>query len=156
MCKRRRPNLSHGASRYLNGEGCQAPLSNSQAAAQDLGGDSEGDRTGRADRESRESSSGESATQPDGRGGEPTELARAAGAVGVLRSSVDLPDSKTGGERRRGTWVKARGHSEGLEDGRAAVETLFDRITTPPKVQKLQRALYRKAKAEPGHRFYSL
>jgi group II intron reverse transcriptase/maturase len=36
------------------------------------------------------------------------------------------------------------------------VQTLFDRITTPPKVQKLQRVLYRKAKAAPGYRFYSL
>jgi group II intron reverse transcriptase/maturase len=36
------------------------------------------------------------------------------------------------------------------------VATLFDRITTPPKVQKLQRTLYRKAKAVPGYRFYSL
>jgi hypothetical protein len=42
-----------------------------------------------------------------------------------------------------------RGHSEGPADGRTEAETLFDRITTPPKVQKLQRALYRKAKAEP-------
>jgi group II intron reverse transcriptase/maturase len=49
-----------------------------------------------------------------------------------------------------------RGHSEGPADGRTEAETLFDRITTPPKVQKLQRVLYRKAKAAPGYRFYSL
>ncbi len=143
-------------SRYPNGEGCQAPLSNSQAAAQYLGGVSEGDRTGKADRVSRENSSGETVTQPVGRGGEPTESARAAGVVGVSRSSDDPPESKTGGERRRGTWVKARGHGEGPADGLTEAETLFDRITTPPKVQKLQRALYRKAKAAPGYRFYSL
>jgi len=143
-------------SRYLNGEGCHAPLSNSHAAAQDLGGVSEDDRTGRAGRVSRENSSGASETQPAGRGGEPTEPAKAAGVVGVPRSSVDPSESKTDGERRRGTWVNVRGHGEGRDDGRAAVETLFDRIATPIKVQKLQRALYCKAKAAPGYRFYSL
>ena len=143
-------------SRYRFGEGCQAPLSNSQAAAQDLGGVCEGDRTARADGVSRETSRGASATQPAGLGGEPTEAAWAGGGVGVPRSSEDLPESRTGGERRRGTWVKAGGHSEGPADGRATVATLFDRITTPPKVQKLQRTLYCKAKAEPGYRFYSL
>jgi hypothetical protein len=49
-----------------------------------------------------------------------------------------------------------RGHSEGPADGRTEAETLFDRITTPPKVQKRQRVLYRKAKAAPDYQFYSL
>ena len=145
-------NANREPSPCRKGEGCHVPLSNSRAAAQHLGGVSEGDRTGRAARVSRENSRGASATQPSGRGGDPTELARAAGVVGVPRSSDDLPDSKTGGERRRGTWVNACGHSEGPADGRMEAETLFDRITTPPKVQKLQRTLYRKAKAEPGYR----
>lgn len=104
-------------SRYPNGEGCQAPLSNSQAAAQPLGGVSEGDRTGRADRVSRENSSGETVTQPVGQGGQPTEPARAAGVVGVPRGSDDPPESKTGGERRRGTWVRVTRSGNGSGDG---------------------------------------
>jgi hypothetical protein len=148
--------INREPSRFRVGEGCHAPLSNSQAAAQDLGGVCEGDRTGRADGVSRETSSGASGAQPAGPDGEPTETARTVGGVGVPRSSADLPDSATGGERRRGTWVKVCGKSEGPADGRTAVATLFDRIRTPPKVQKLQRILYRKATGEPGYRFYSL
>ena len=105
-------------SRYLNGEGCHVPLSNSCPAAQHLGGVSEGDRTARAARVSRENSSGASETQTAAQGGEATETAGAAGEVGVLRSSDDLPDSITGGERRRGTWVRVTGHGEGSGDGR--------------------------------------
>ena len=143
-------------SRCLTGEGCHVPLSNSQAAAQNLGGVGGGDRTGKADRVSRENSTVASETQPAARGGKPTKAARTAGVVGVPHSSDDPPDNITGGERGRGTWVNACGTGEGLDDGRATVEALFDRITTPPKVQKLQRVLYRKAKAAPGYRFYSL
>jgi hypothetical protein len=138
------------------GEGGQAPLSNSRPAAPNLGGVSEGDRTGRAARVSRESSGGEAVPQPAVQGGDPAETARAAGAVGVPRSSDEPPDSKTGGERSRDTWVNACGHGEGPDDGRREAETLFDRITTPPKVQQRQRALDRKAKAAPAYRFYSL
>ena len=143
-------------SRCLTGEGCHVPLSNSCSAAQNLGGVGGDDRTGKADRISREDSSSASETQPAARGGEPTKAAWTAGVVGVPRSSEDPPDSITGGERGRGTWVNACGTGEGLDYGRGAVETLFDRITTPAKVQKLQRTLYRKAKAAPGYRFYSL
>ena len=110
-------NANREPSPCRKGEGCHVPLSNSCAAAQHLGGVSEGDRTGRADRVSRENSSGASETQPAVPGGEPTEPARVTGVVGVPRSSVDLSESKTDGERRRGTWVNASGHSE---DGRMA------------------------------------
>lgn len=104
------------------GEGCQAPLSNSRAAAQHLGGVSEGDRTGRAARVSREDSNGASVTQPAGPGGDPTESAKAAGVVGVPRSSDDLPDSKTGGERRRGAWVRVKGTRNGTGDGQGDLD----------------------------------
>jgi DUF883 C-terminal glycine zipper region len=109
-------------SRYPNGEGCHAPLSNSHEAAQHLGGVSEDDRTGRADRVSRENSRGASATQPVVQGGEPTELAKAAGVVGVPRSSVDPSESKTDGERRRGTWVNVR--DKAIEGAKVADQTV--------------------------------
>ena len=109
-------------SRYLNGEGCHVPLSNSCPAAQHLGGVSEGDRTARATRVSRENSRGAAATRPGVQGGEPTETAGAAGEVGVPRRSDDLPDSITGGERRRGTWVRVTGHGEGSGDGRGHLD----------------------------------
>jgi len=51
--------------------------------------------------------------------------------------------------QRDATCPHARERSEGAGDG-------SKEITTPVKLRKLQRALYRKAKAEPGYRFWSL
>src|SRR5947207_10488944 len=50
---------------------------------------------------------------------------------------------------RNAACPQARRRSEGAGDG-------SKEITTPQKLRKLQRALYRKAKAEPGYRFWSL
>jgi len=109
-------------SRYLNGEGCHPALSNRHAAREHLGGVSEGDRTGRADRVSRENSRGASATQPAAQGGNTTEPAKAAGVVGVPRSSADPPESRTGGERRRGTWARVKGTRNGTGDGQGNLD----------------------------------
>lgn len=144
-------------SRSADGEGCNAASSNRQHGAVDSGGVSEGDTTGRGIKVSWEISSREAATpRPPVQGGEPSKAGRAVGEVGALRSSEEAEETKTSEERREGTWVNANANSEGSEDGRSEAERLFERITTPPKIQKLQRTLYRKAKAEPKYRFYSL
>ncbi|MEN9601220.1 MAG: hypothetical protein RIS56_826 [Verrucomicrobiota bacterium] len=144
-------------SHYQIGEGCQAASSNRQVGAVDSGGVSGGNTTGRGIQVSWEISERGAATpQPTAQGGEPSEAERADREVGVLRSSEDPAEDKTAGERREGTWVNANANSAGSGDGRSEEETLFERITTPPKIQKLQRTLYRKAKAEPKYRFYSL
>ena len=74
-----------------------------------------------------------------------------AAVVGAVHSSVDPADSKTAGERRDGTCSNARQSSEEYDDGQGELW-----IETSEKVQKLQRVLYRKAKAQPQWRFYSL
>jgi RNA-directed DNA polymerase len=82
-------------------------------------------------------------TSPKGKAG------LAARGVGVLRSSVDLWDSITHGEQREDTCSKAMKRRLGRGDGSQEIET-------PGKVRSLQIALYRKAQAEPGYRFWSL
>jgi len=89
--------------------------------------------------------------QPPAQAGQSREAGRVAGEVGVRRSSVDLWDSTTHGEPRAGTCSNACKRSEGGGDGPQG-------LTTPKtnKVRKLQLTLYRKAKAEPQYRFWSL
>jgi group II intron reverse transcriptase/maturase len=78
-----------------------------------------------------------------------------AGAVGVIRSSVDLWESKTHGEPRDGTCSNAERRSEGSGDGAAQAGLTTPKANTN-KLRKLQITLYRKAKAEPQYRFWSL
>ena len=75
----------------------------------------------------------------------PHEADRAVAGVGDLHSSVDPADRTTAGERREGTCPPASQSGEGPDDGWS--DELW--IKTSPKVRKLQRVLYRKAKAEP-------
>lgn len=69
--------------------------------------------------------------------------------VGVLNSSVDLWESITHGEPREDTCSRTQKRREGHGDGSAEIKT-------PDKVRHLQITLYRKAKAEPEYRFWSL
>jgi len=89
--------------------------------------------------------------KPPAQAGHSREAGWVAGEVGVARSSVDLWESITHGEPRGGTCSNAGRRSEGGGDGPQG-------LTTPEinKVRKLQITLYRKAKAEPQHRFWSL
>lgn len=83
--------------------------------------------------------------------GKDREVGSDGGGVGMHRSSEDHRDIKTREERRVHTWEQETQRSEGRGDG--SVKT---GIQTPDKVRKLQIVLYRKAKAEPQYRFWSL
>ena len=152
-------------SRCLNGEGCQGRAGQSRkgvgpkssVSGQRVGGVSGGGGLGREDGLSWETcrraalpegaaTAGASSTLSD-------EAARAAAGVGDLRSSVEVRDSITRAERREGACANAPQRSKGPDDGHGEQELW---IRTSPKVRKLQRVLYRKAKAEPRWRFYSL
>lgn len=87
-------------------------------------------------------------TQPAAQAGD-RKAGRVKGAVGVLHSSVDLWASITHEERREGTYPHAAKRSKGRGDG-------SQELPAPNKVRELQIALYRKAKAEPQYRFWSL
>lgn len=87
--------------------------------------------------------------QPKAQAGQTREAPKVAGEVGVLRSSVDLWEMTTHGEPREGTCPNAAKRSKGGGDG-------SQELPAPGKVRKLQITLYRKAKAEPAYRFWSL
>lgn len=130
---------------------------NSDKASYRSGGVSASSGVGKDTRLSREISESASAkAQPNHQAGQTGKMARAQGEVGVTRSSDDPEKGQSSGEQRGGTWTQASKSSEGEGDGRVEETDLFDRMETPVKLRKLQLVLYRKAKAEPKYRFYSL
>src|SRR6266699_50914 len=89
-------------------------------------------------------------TQPTAQAGQPSKAAGVAGEVGVPHSSVDLLYFKGSKEPRGDTYSMREG--EAKDAGMAGAT----RIATPNKVRELQIVLYRKAKAQPKYRFWSL
>jgi group II intron reverse transcriptase/maturase len=102
----------------------------------------------------------QSQAQPAAQAGSPGEAAGVGPAVGGVRSSDELnwldlwalnPETRSwlGAARRDAACSHASSRREGAGDGPRG-------ITTPEKLRHLQDTLYRKAKAEPGYRFWSL
>ena len=130
---------------------------NNDKVSQQSGGVGAGSGVGKGSRLSREVSPGASAkVQLQDQADQISKVLRAGGEVGVTCSSDEPGKTKSSGEPRGGTWMQTTKSSVGQGDGREEGSYLFERITTPEKVRKLQLALYRKAKAEPKYRFYSL
>ena len=151
------------SSRYLNGEDCKDRKRQSRKdvgpksliSDQHVGGVSGGGGVGKVVRLSGETCGGGASCDASTTGtsaAKPRKAGRAVAGVGDLHSSGDLADIKTAGERREGTCSHASQSGKGPDDGWG--DELW--IKTSPKVRKLQRVLYRKAKAEPRWRFYSL
>src|SRR5436305_4386403 len=89
-------------------------------------------------------------TQPSAQAGQTSKAGGVAGEVGVPHSSVDLHYFKRCGEPRGDAYSTHRGEAKDAEMAGAT------RIITPNKVRELQIVLYRKAKAQPKYRFWSL
>lgn len=106
-------------------------------------------------------SEGNPKTQSDAQAGAPGKAAGVGLEVGGVHSNdeasgLDLwalaPETRAylkATARRNAACSHAPPRSEGAGDG-------SQEITTPEKLRKLQRALYRKAKAQPGYRFWNL
>ena len=89
-------------------------------------------------------------SQPSAQAGQTRKAEGVAGEVGVPHSSVDLHYFKPCREPRGDTYSTHGGEAKDTEMAGAT------RIITPDKVRELQIVLYRKAKAQPKYRFWSL
>jgi group II intron reverse transcriptase/maturase len=144
-------------SHYPNGEGSKEASGQQPWTAQPIGGVSVDGMSGSDAGLSQEISTGaRESGQPFAQAGETGEAKRAGREVGVSRSSDEPADSTTAREPRGGTCAQTYQSDKGQGDGWEDLLSEWTQIRTPEKVRKLQRTLYRKAKAEPKYRFYSL
>lgn len=98
--------------------------------------------------------------QTDAQAGSSGEAAGSGPAVGGVRSTVDASQLDLwalSAETR--SWLKSVGRDAACSHASTRREGAGDgsrEITTPQKLRHLQETLYRKAKAEPEYRFWSL
>ena len=133
------------------GEGRREQAGKQSAPAQNSGGVRVDSASGSKVRVNWEDSGGGKANfQEAAQAGIASKAGSAAGEVGVPHSTVDLHHFKRCKEGRGDTYSKRRG--EAKDTGMAQATE----ILTPEKVRQLQITLYRKAKAQPKYRFWSL
>lgn len=138
-------------SRCTIGEGRREGTGQQPASPQRSGGVSVDSTSVSSARESWENCGGGSKDdQAPVQAGSTSEAGAADAVVGVPHSSVDLHYFKRCKEPRGDTCSMRGSEAKATEMAGAT------RIKTPDKVRKLQIALYRKAKAEPQYRFWSL
>lgn len=149
-------NSSPGASRAaaVTSEGRRLPAG--QPSAQEASGGVSVDSMSGSARSEGWEFCGSEATQRSVQAGVTGQAETAAAEVGALHSIVDLlaldaeyREQLRQSAGREGTCSDALKRSEGQGDGPRGTQT-------PEKVRKLQIALYRKAKADPKWRFWSL
>ncbi len=144
-------------SRSLIGEGRRGEAGQQSEPSQRSGGVSVDSTSVSSAKVSWENSGGGCKAQPSAQAGKTSEAGGAAGEVGVPHSSDDVEaldayfSGKWPTKAPRGNTCSTRG-GEAKDAGMAGAT----RIKTPDKVRQLQITLYRKAKAEPKYRFWSL
>ena len=133
------------------GEGRREQAGKQSALAQNSGGVRVDSASGSKVRVSWEDSGGgKQESQGLAQAGCASKAGSVAGEVGVPHSTVDLHYFKRCKEGRGDTYSMRRGEAK---DTGMAQET---EIVTPEPVRQLQITLYRKAKAQPKYRFWSL
>src|SRR5438876_8209935 len=133
------------------GEGRREQAGQQSAPVQTSGGVRVDSTSGSKTRVSWEDSGdGDKKSQETAQAGCASKAGSVAGEVGVPHSTVDLHYFKKCKEGRGDTYSMRRGEAK---DAGMAQPT---EIITPEKVRQLQITLYRKAKAQPKYRFWSL